>query len=105
MKAKRRTTVEYRDRATNSFVRQYRPESVVYQHVDPLSYVVLTRLSVGKTPQLPSNAGVSTLHFTGGGLGGGLPLSAARKVSVSLFLENRGDIDVRVVASLFGVTR
>jgi hypothetical protein len=102
--SRRRTTVEYREGVTGNFVRQYRPESVVYEHVDPLSYVGLTDILVGTAPQMPSlGEGVSAARFSTGCFGNGLPLSTvADGMWVSLCFANRGDVEVRVNASLLG---
>lgn len=100
--SRRRTTIEHRDRADNSFVRSYLPSSVVYEHVDPLSYVSLTQLTCDKAPQMPANpGGVSATLFTSSTLGNGLALSRVRK-RIELVFDNHGDIEVRVFSSIFG---
>lgn len=103
VKSKRRTTVEYREHAQGNFVRSYLPENVVYVHTDPLSYIQLKQLFVGKEPILPTDdSGVPAVVFGDGSLDNGVCLPSCSTV-FSLHLENHGDITVQVYASVFGV--
>ena len=103
-KSKRRTTVEYREGEAGNFVRQYRPESVVYEHVDALSYLRLINLWVGKSHAMPKTpTGIAAEFFGTGQLGVGTPFPTSERYSaIKLRIRNTGDIKVRLNASLFG---
>ncbi len=75
IKAKRRTTVEYREHDKGNFVRSYLPENVRYVHTDPLSYINLLQLKVGAMPALPPSSHLPAVAFGNGALGNGLPFA------------------------------
>lgn len=108
-----RTVIEYRgvDRSApdeiafipKSFTRHYLPSSVEYIAVDPLSYVYLLNVDCDAKPQMPAiGRGASALFFGTYNIGNSVPLETA-KSSVSLTLENVGDVVVRVYASVIGI--
>ncbi len=101
---KRRTTVEYREGATGNFVRSYLPESVVYVHTDPLSYITLTQIYCDNERAMPAASGASALFFRPEMFGVGPPLPTSEK-RCTLVFENQGDIQVRVYASVMGYGR
>lgn len=107
IKAKRRTTVEYRDDIKNSFVRSYLPSSVEYKHVDPLSYIDLLNIFIGNEHQIPaSGGGIVAQCFGAEVFGNALPLRTANEgMTVTLSLKNHGDIRVEVMAAILGIER
>lgn len=98
-----RTTVEYSGPGKN-FTRTYLPSSVEYIHTDPLEYIILRQMFCGTEAQMPAIGGASALFFGVGVLGNGMR-AASTESSVSLVLQNKGDIQVRVRAAIFGVGR
>lgn len=103
-KTRRRTTVEYRDTAANSFVRSYLPSSVVYVPTDPLSYITLDQINIGKIRAMSATTcGVPAAFFGSDVLGNALLLPTARE-KMRFMLKNRGDIQVCVYATVFGVS-
>lgn len=81
--------------------REYLASSVEYIHTDPLEYVQLRQLFIGKEPTLPS-FGIPAQAFGTGSLGNCLPLPTT-DMSATILLKNVGDIQVRVHAALMGV--
>lgn len=98
-----RTTIEYRGR-DRSFARTYLPSSVVYVPVDPLSYVRLLQVFVGKEASMPAFGGVGA-RFFGADMFGNCILLSPTDSSIVLQLKNDGDIQVRVQAGIMGVQR
>lgn len=95
-----RTTVEYQGKP--AFVRTYLPSSVVYEPVDPLSYIRLLNVFCNREPQMARiGDGVSALFYASGMLGNVL-LDVAN-VSVSLLLKNAGDVRVHLRSAVIGV--
>ena len=98
---RRRTIVEYHSEEKN-FTRTYLPSSVVYNHVDPLSYITMHKLQCDEEQALATSSGISTLYFGKDQLGNGLPLPTSQ-VSINMALKNSGDVQVRVFAAVHGV--
>lgn len=99
--AKGRTIVRYED-AERSFERKYLWSSVVYEPVDPLSYIRLRNVFIGSERQMPDGGGAPAEMFGVNVLGNGLPFSST-SAAITLLLKNEGDIRVRVRAAVFGV--
>lgn len=104
VKPKRRTTVEYREGTTGNFVRTYLPETVVYVHTDPLSYIRLENVRCGHVPQMPSfgGGGVAAQVFGAGVIGNGFAMPTTY-TTVEVVLYNEGDIEVKVFSSIAGM--
>lgn len=87
--------------------REFRPSSVEYIPVDPLEYVTLLNIFCDKERQMPSPGdGTMAMMFGAGVPSNKLPSNKlplpTTSASISLLLENRGDIQVRVWATMFG---
>lgn len=101
-KSRRRTTVEYREGATGNFVRSYLPETVVYVHTDPLSYITLDQIKCDEVPAMPSgNGGANAMFFSPENLGFGFSMPPSN-VSITITITNHGDIQVRVAVMVLG---
>jgi hypothetical protein len=100
---KGKTVVQYAD-ADRRFTREYLPSSVVYEPVDPLSYIRLRNVFINTEPQMPAYGGDVAAQLFGqhSGLVNGLPFAPATAPTITLVLKNEGDIQVRVRAALFG---
>lgn len=98
-----KTTVEFRgDSKRKAFVREYLPSSVIYVPTEPLHFVELRNLFVGTEAQM--FGGASAEWFGPAVLGNGLILPTAEQ-SMSLLLQNIGDVQIRVRAMVLGVGR
>lgn len=105
--AKGKTVVEYAD-ATLRFKREYQPSSVVYSPTDPLSYIRLRNLYIGKMRQVGVDCGLPAVMFGAnvGSRGMYLPMdTAAPNGVITIVLHNDGDIPVRVLGSIAGYER
>lgn len=77
------------------------PSSVVYKHIEPLSYITLNHIGCDDTPALATNSRVSAEFFKQDTFGAGAYLPTSRR-GMSMVLENVADISVKVYAVVFG---
>lgn len=99
---RRRTVVERLDEKRRTvFVRSYLPKSVSYLHIDPLSYVSLTEMSIDAVPAVLPRAELSAAAFGPDVLGASLSFRRAQ-ARITMRLESRCDIRVLVSATAFG---
>jgi hypothetical protein len=102
--ALRKTVVQFTHPTKGTVTRTYRASNVVYIHTDPLSYVRLEDLSVDSAPTMPNGSVVGAQFFGAQVLGNGLRMPTSQKC-VKITLSNHGDVQVRVFATIFGVSR
>ena len=98
---RRKTIVEYHGEGMD-FVRTYQPSSVIYNHVDPLSYITMHKLECDEEQALATARGISTEWLGKKQLGNGLPLPTSH-TAIKMGLKNNGDVQVKVFAMVCGV--
>lgn len=101
---RQRTVIAFTQSSTGRRVaRTYLPESVVYNHVDPLHYITLDQMKVDEERVLAAvgGSGIPAEVFGEAALGSGIPLPTSRG-RIMISLRNRGDIQVRVHAAMIG---
>jgi hypothetical protein len=84
--------------------REYRPENVVYEDVDPLEYITLRQVFIGTRAQMPIQSEGAPAQFFGiGNLSNGVLFDEICEPStMSMTFENVGDIKIKVAALVFG---